>query len=299
MIVAIVALPIAASSQTTKPAVPPGKAAAPVAGIFPEGTVVYNNVPYHDDTLQKHQLDLYLPAGRKGNVPVIVWIHGGAWRSNDKYADMGYMKQTIREILASGYAIASVDYLFSTSAVFPAQLYDCLNAVSFLYISSAKYGLDKNRIGLMGFSAGGHLASLLGLQSNNMEKKPPYRIRAVVDFYGPSDFIAISSSADTAANNDRSAVAVLLGAKPNDRPDLARAASPVAYVDEHDPPFLIIHGEKDDMVPVTQSVLLASWLRLKGVQQELVVVPGAPHYGEMFDAPAVRQKVIAFIKKNI
>ena len=227
-----------------------------------------------------------------------MFIHGGGWLVNDKYADMGYMGNTLSAILNQGIAIASIDYRWSTQAVFPAQIQDCNRAVSFLYDNAEKYGLDKTRIALMGFSAGGHLASLQGLSKNNdvtaffvpgSSKK--FNFKAVVDFYGPSELIALKSSEDT-----KSPESILLGAAPLDRPDLAKIASPATYVDKNDPPFLIIHGEKDESVPYQQSKLLSGWLTVKGVKNELIIVKGAPHYGVMFDVESIREKVVAFLK---
>jgi dipeptidyl aminopeptidase/acylaminoacyl peptidase len=91
----------------------------------------------------------------------------------------------------------------------------------------------------------------------------------------------------------------LIGAAPLERPDLAKAASPVTYVDKNDPPFMIIHGEKDELVSPNQSRLLSSWLRVNGVQNELIMVKGAPHFGEMFDSDEVRNKVIEFLRKQL
>ncbi|MET0635346.1 MAG: alpha/beta hydrolase [Chitinophagaceae bacterium] len=276
-----------------------GQVQSPVSYIFPRGTKIYSNVPYAGDTLQKHLLDLYVPENATSSTPLLVWVHGGAWRVNDKYADMNYMKTTVRDILANGFAIASIDYRHSFMAVFPAQRQDCSQAISFLYSNAEKYGLDKNRIGIIGFSAGAHLASQLALSANQQETKPEYRIKCVIDFYGPADMIALETNPDTAFNNSRSPVSMLLGAMAIDRPDLAYAASPVSYIDKDDPPFLIVHGEKDESVPNTQSRLLSSWLKLKGVKNELVIVPGAPHYGEMFDAEWIRKKLISFLQQNL
>jgi acetyl esterase/lipase len=273
----------------------------PVISAFPKGTTLHGNIAYNSDTLQKHLLDIYLPAGASGKIPLVILIHGGGWLVNDKYADIGYMKKTVAEIVSSGFALASIDYRFSTQAVFPAQLQDCNRAVSFLYENADKYGLDKNRFALMGFSAGGHLASLLGLSKNNNVASmfmpgtnKSFNIKAVVDFYGPAELILFPG-----ADNDKSPEAILIGAAPLDRPDLARAASPVTYVDKNDPPFLIIHGEKDDLVSPKQSRLLKAWLSTAGVQNELIIVKDAPHFGVMFDTDDVRSKVISFLKKQL
>ncbi len=274
-----------------------------VKNIFPENTKVYGNIPYANDTSRFHLLDIYLPANTTKPLPLVVWIHGGAWMLNDKYADMGYMKNTVKSFLDSGYALASIDYRYSTTAAFPAQVQDCNQAIQFLYDHAAAYHLDKNSIALIGFSAGGHLASLLGLSHNNNiarfypdGEKPSFKIRTVLDFYGPSDFVALGSSRDTSINNDRNAVSILLGALPLKRPDLAKAASPVTYIDKNDPPFLIVQGEKDESVPYTQSVMLHSWLALAGVNSEIIVVKDAPHYGAMFDAESIRQRIFYFLR---
>src|SRR3954465_11926691 len=168
------------------------KAQLPAAGQIearlPKGTIVHGNIPYNNDTLKKHFVDIYVPADAKGKVPLVVLIHGGGWIVNDKYADMGYMPNTVAAILNNGMAIASIDYRFATQAVFPAILQDCNKAVSFLYDNADKYGLDKNSIALMGFSAGGHLASLMGTSQNNKVSNfyfsgtyQPFQYKGVVD----------------------------------------------------------------------------------------------------------------------
>jgi len=273
----------------------------PVIDIFPQGTILHGNIPYNNDTLQKHLLDIYLPANAKGKLPLVIFIHGGGWLSNDKYADMGYMKKTVAEIVSKGYALASIDYRFSTQAVFPAQIQDCNRAGSFLYDNADTYGFDKNRFAVMGFSAGGHLASMAGLSKNNDIKtfymtgtSKSFSFKAVVDFYGPAELILFPG-----ANDAKSPEGLLIGVAPLSRPDLAKAASPVTYVDKNDPPFLIIHGEKDELVSTKHSQLLSSWLAVAGVQNELIIVKDAPHFGVMFDGDEVREKVISFLSQHL
>jgi acetyl esterase/lipase len=271
-----------------------------VLSALPEGTIIHSNIAYAGDTLKKHLLDLYLPVEGKENRPLVIWIHGGGWRVNDKYADMGYMKNTIRNIVKKGYALASIDYRYSTTAVFPAQMKDCMQAVQFLYDNAQKYKVDRSKFVLMGFSSGGHLASLLALSLNNnvidfypTSAKPSFRIAGVLDFYGPSDLLLFYGHA--LPGPDDSSIGILLGASPVRRPDLAKKASPVNYVDKNDPPFFIVHGELDDAVPPTQSHLLKSWLDVAGVKNDIHVVKGAPHFGEMFDTEEVQQKLFAFL----
>jgi len=268
--------------------------------FFPMGTILKENIPYNNDANQKHLLDIYLPKKSKGKIPLVVLIHGGAWLSNDKYADMGYMTKTMAAMVDAGFAIASIDYRFSTEAIFPAPLQDCNKAISFLYDHADKYGFDIKRFAVMGFSAGGHLANMVGLSKNNHipnffmnGSSTTFSIKAVVDYYGPADLVLFPTS-----NDAKSPEGILLGAAPLDRPDLAKIASPINYVDKNDPPFLIIQGEKDESVDPKQSKLLSAWLTVKNVQNELIIVKDAPHYGVMFDVDEVRNKVMHFLKKQ-
>lgn len=274
--------------------------------LFPKGTLFYRNIAYERDTMQKHLLDIYLPANTIKNIPLVVWIHGGAWTMNDKYADMDYMKNTVKGFIEKGYALASINYRYSTDAVFPAQIQDCNAAVEYLYQHAAQYKIDENKIAVIGFSAGGHLASLLALSNNNKVKEfvAPgkeihFKIKCALDFYGPSDLLMLATNPDTAINNIRNPVSVLLGAMAVNRPDLAKIASPVTYVDKNDPPFLIVQGEKDESVPNTESKVLSAWLTLAGVKNKLIIVPGAPHYGTMFDADYIRKDIFELLQNYL
>lgn len=282
-----------ASAQTSAPKQP----------FFPKGTMLYGDVPYAGDTLKKHLLDIYLPPVVKSSYPLVVWIHGGGWRMNDKYADMGYMTETIKGFIDRGYAVASIDYRWSTAAPFPAQIQDCNQAVEFLYQNAAKYKLDKDKIALIGFSAGGHLASLMGLSANNNikefypeGKKANFKIKLVLDFYGPSDFLSLAGPDQKDAQH---AISLLLGASVFDRPDLGKTASPVTYIDKNDPPFLIVQGEKDEAVNPLQSISLSLHLKLAGVKNEFIIVPNAPHYGVMFDAEDIRNRVFSYLDEYL
>lgn len=273
----------------------------PKISIFPPGTTLLGDIPYANDTLKKHLLDIYLPPIKKASYPLIVWIHGGAWMLNDKYADMGYMTQTLKAFADSGYAVASIDYRYSTTAVFPAQIQDCNQALEFLYKNAGKYSLDKNHIALIGFSAGGHLANMMALSANNNVKyfyadgkKPKFRIKLCLDFYGPSDFSKLNGNENS---DPKSPVSLLLGATVTARPDLAQIASPITYIDKNDPPFLIVQGEKDQSVNPEQSKLLSSQLTAAGVKNELIIVPGAPHYGVMFDADYIRKSIFVMLDR--
>jgi len=271
----------------------------PVKDVFPAGTLHYDNIPYANDTLKKHLLDIYVPSTGQSTYPVVVWIHGGAWMSNDKYADMGYMKNTLKEFIEKGYAVASIDYRWSTMAVFPAQVQDCNQALEFLYQNADKYKLDKNRIALIGFSAGGHLANLVGLSNNNYVKdfyadgkKPHFKIKVVLDFYGLADFLTLKSHDSKDPHNP---ITLLLGGMVSDNEAKAKNASPITYIDKNDPPFLIVQGEKDESVNPDQAILLSEKLKAVGVKNDLIIVPNAPHYGLMFDAENIREKIFEYL----
>jgi acetyl esterase/lipase len=266
---------------------------------FPAGTTVEENIPYANDTLKKHQLDIYLPPVKKLSYPLIIWVHGGAWMLNDKHADMSYMTATIKMFMDKGYVLASIDYRHSTTAVFPANIQDCYRAIQFLYDNSSQYNIDNSRIALIGFSAGGHLASLLALSNNDhvkafypAKKKPTFKINVVLDFYGPSDLLTLKGNDNPDPNNP---LTLLLGGMVSERQSLAKEASPINYADKNDPPFLIVQGEKDESVNPDQSIALSKKLTSVGVKNELVIVPGAPHYGVMFDAEFIRKKIAAFL----
>ena len=236
-------------------------------------------VPGSKDPLQA--LDLYLPHRQKsGLLPLIIWIHGGAWLSGDKtYSPAQFL-------LDRGYAVASLNYRLSDRHSFPAQIYDCKAAVRYLRYLSDKYNLDPQRFGVWGHSAGGHLAALLGTSCDvkEMEGDLGYnnyssRVQAVADWCGPSDLVTIASQAPPKCKIDFKSpdnpVARLLG---SDQSHAAYfAASPVKYVRKDNPPFLILHGQIDDIVPVEQARELYRLLKNAGVPVTCHIAPGDGH----------------------
>ncbi len=272
-----------------------------IQGRLPEGTTIHGNLAYNSDGNDKHLLDLYLPKDAGALTPLVIFVHGGGWISNDKYSDMGYMPETINALLNNGMAMASIDYRFAQDAVFPAILQDCNEAVAFLYDHAYTYGLDMKNVALMGFSAGGHLASLMGTSQNNMVSDlyagasyRPIEYKAVVDYYGPTNLVLLPGNEDASSPEG-----VLIGAAPLLRPDLAEAASPLTYIDENDPPFLIYHGEKDNIVSNKQSKLFSAWLDYYGVPNALTIVKDAPHFGPMYDVEEIRTEVITFLTVHL
>ena len=246
------------------------------------------------------RLDLYLPTPVPARpVPLVVWIHGGGWMSGSKE------DCPAPSVLGDDYAVASIDYRFSQTAPFPAQLDDCKAAIRWLRANAGGYGYDPDRIGVWGASAGGHLAALLGTTGEEPESEGNVgqdlgissRVQAVCDFCGPTDLTAVVDQ--LLAMDELAAVFLvsdLLGGPLDEKTDLARWASPIAHVDSGDPPFLIVHGEEDEIVPVAQATSFYEALASAGVDVSLCVVPGAGHC----DFPsAVDERVRDFFARTL
>jgi acetyl esterase/lipase len=243
------------------------------------------------------RLDLYLPAktNTEQRFPGIVIIHGGGWTGGEKRAAR---EQNIGTNLAkNGYVCVSIDYRLAATGkpAWPQNLYDCKTAVRWLRANAEKYHVDPDHIGVIGGSAGGHLALMVGLTGPEarLDPKEPYgqfscRVQAVVDLYGPADLV------------HRGKDQVMLPGTLADRPDLYKSASPVAHVSKGSPPVLIIHGTKDTAVPVEQSRLMAEALRKAGVDHGLIVVEGAPHSFHLQPKEQdLRPAVIGFFDKHL
>ena len=227
-------------------------------------------------------LDLYFPEKFPGPLPVIVWIHGGGWSRGRKE------RCPAVALVNDGYAVASIDYRLSSTAPFPAQIEDCKAAVRWIRANASKYNLHPDHIGVWGHSAGGHLAALLGtsggvreLEGDGDNMSYSSRVQAVCDVSGPSDLVRLyqdaSQSSGDKSGKAMSAVAALVGGSAEQNQTNAIAASPIHYVSKDDPPFLIIHGENDSTVPVTQAESFAAALKAAGVETTLEIATGRGH----------------------
>jgi acetyl esterase/lipase len=197
---------------------------------------------------------------------LVVSIHGGGWEAGDRHGDGVFSKLT-----EWGYALASIDYRLSTEAKYPAQLDDAREAVKWLGGHSASWHLDTNKFFAAGFSAGGHLALMLGLS-----QKPADRtIKAVCALYPPADLTTILPESMRSQRNNP--VSELLGGALTEKLDLAREASPVTYVRKDSIPVLIYHGDADKTVPLAQSEALSAALKTAGAQCTLIIYPGQGH----------------------
>lgn len=210
-------------------------------------------------------LDLTVPTanmpGTLSNPPLVIFVHGGAWVEGDKSQNAAI------SLVDHGFAVASINYRFSSEAKFPAQIDDCRAALKFLRDNAEKYHFNKDRIGLFGNSAGGHLVCLLGLTD---------RVQAVCDWNGVTDFKTVLKQRVQTDEIDK-LVIQLLGGLPDDVPDAAAKASPITFVSKDAPPFLIIHGNADDVVPFAQSTELYDALKKSGTDVQLVTIEKGSH----------------------
>ena len=225
---------------------------------------------------QELKLDLAMPKDGTGPFPVVICLHGGGWTRGDR-ADM---KITLEALARRGYVAVSPDYRLAPKDRFPAQIEDCKAAVRWLRANAETYKINPDRIGVVGFSAGAHLACLLGvtrkedgLEGTGGNPDQSSSVQAVVSFFGPTDLTGQGFGKDV----EKQSFVPLLGGTLAEKKDAYLKASPITYAGKHAPPFLFFHGTNDHLVPVKQSELLADKLKEAGVKTELVVLEGAGH----------------------
>jgi acetyl esterase/lipase len=264
---------------------------------------VIENVSYVDkDTSASHMLDLYFPPGEHAKVPLLVWIHGGAWKEGDK------QPSPMMPLLVRGFAVAGINYRFAPEHKFPAQIHDCKAAIRWLRKHADEYGFDKDRIGVFGISAGGHLASLLGatngvkeLEGNVGVTGERSDVQAVVTWCGPSNLITMHSQAgpndQLDYDSDKAPITMFLGGTAEQKPELAKAASPVTYLKPGlKVPCLIMHAEKDPVVPFAQSKELYDAWKKTGAPVTLESVKTDQH---IFISVPTMMTVIDFFQKTL
>lgn len=243
-------------------------------------------------------LDLYLPPETAKRSPLIVWVHGGAWRAGSKDA------VPITGLVNQGFAIASVEYRLSPVAPFPAQVHDIKAAIRWLRQHAAAHQLDPDRVVITGSSAGGHLAALVGVSNGVAElegavgehRDVSSDVQGIVSWFGAANLSTIlGQSTEHGLSVRVPALQLLLRGQPDERPELARLASPVSHVDAKDPPLLLIHGDADPQMPIAQSYELLRAYQKARNQVELVIVPGGVHGGRGFFEPERLTQVAAFI----
>jgi acetyl esterase/lipase/enterochelin esterase-like enzyme len=272
---------------------------------LPAGTKLHANLEYTPGGHERQRLDLYVPAQADTPLPVIVWIHGGAWMAGSKDGGGPALPLTGR-----GYAVASINYRLSQHAAFPAQIEDCKAAIRWLRANATTYNLDPERIGVWGASAGGHLVALLGTSAGARDGEGQLgnanqssRVQAVVDFFGPTDFLLMDAHALPGARLKHDAPdspeSKLLGGAIQQHVDQAARANPVTYVTKDAPPFFIVHGEQDPLVPCHQSELLYDALKKARTNVTFYKIAGAGHGGPEFNADVMQAAVGAFFDKHL
>jgi acetyl esterase/lipase len=279
--------------------------AEPQASNASSGTTVHRDLPYVEGGHERQRLDLYLPKNAKGQLPVIVWIHGGAWFAGSKDLPGDAMA-----FVDKGYAVASIGYRLSQHATFPAQIEDCKAAIRFLRANAERYELDGDHFGVWGVSAGGHLAALLGttgdvddLEGKTGNNDQSSRVQAVVDFFGPTDFSQMSAHSEKGSLIDHDSPdapeAKLIGGSIPENPEKTQRANPVHYITTDDPPFLIVHGDRDPIVPCHQSELLNEAIKMAGVEVMFNKIAGAGHGGPQFNSDEVVEAVDTFLAEHL
>ena len=267
------------------------------------------------------KMDIWRPLNHSGGpVPLVLWVHGGAFQLGDRreLPPTFPVNSVFSRLNAAGIACATIDYRLALEASFPAQLHDLKAAVRYLRAHAPELGIDPERIGAWGESAGGHLASLLGLTGGREDLEGGIgaqghssAVTVVVDFYGVSSLPAMPSRqlpdgllggpmiAAVPAGTSLEPGFMLVGG--SDDLDRLTAASPLGHVTAAAPPFLLIHGDSDGLVPLSQSEMLADALDAVGVRHELVVIEGADHcfFGAEDQIDRILDTAVAFLSNEL
>jgi acetyl esterase/lipase len=278
----------------------------PEAQSSGDGFTVISDVQYCTGGGKPLLMDLFMPKRRKRTpTPAVLWIHGGGWERGDKNGNSG------AQLLAgAGFVTASLFYRLSGDSPFPADIEDCKCAIRFLRANAPRYGIDPNRIGVAGASAGGHLAELVatadqsaGLEGDGGWQNVSSSVQAASAYYGVSDFTV---GAMQFQHHTGQVVVKLFRGTEKDKPELYRKASPIFYVSKDGPPLLLAHGEEDDLVPFDQSARMAEAYRRLGLTVEFIAVKHAGHdFQQVGEAPvsptveAIHQKMIDFFRRYL
>jgi acetyl esterase/lipase len=254
---------------------------------FPDGVIGLADLTYLTISgFRPLTLDLYLPASRaSGRAPVIVYVHGGGWMGGHTRHSGAFENwpEVLASLASEGYVVASLNYRLSAEAPSPAAEQDIKSAVRWLRSNAARFGIDKQRVGIWGGSAGGQLAALAGTSCGVQALEPPVTdpkaqvesdcVQGVVAWYGVFDFAPLAKDVVAPAP-----VARYLGCDAGACSDAKIAlASAIRYVDKSDPPFLLIHGALDKTVAVSQSEKFHAALEANGVESQLMVFSDVDH----------------------
>jgi acetyl esterase/lipase len=279
---------------------PRGEAAQPFSTTSASGSGIttHRDQPYQptgpaQPLHSRQRFDIHLPAGcSAGAMPLVIWIHGDTWRDGSK------TDCPITWLAGEGYAVASIGYRTTDTAVFPAQLDDCRAAIAEIERNAELWGIDPARVAVAGSGAGGHLAALVGLagQAPATASDPPLpapRIAAVFAAAPPTSLTTLGPEHD----RPTSAASRLVGGPLPEFREAAQRASPVCYVSPDDPPVLLLHGAADPSIPPTQSTLLDSALRSVGVDSGVVLLAGVGHKPSLAKGSAGGVALLSFLDR--
>jgi len=258
-------------------------------------------IPYAEDIHPRLKMDIYQPENIQESAPVIFWIHGGGWSGGGK------RDVKILDVVGKGYAVVSANYRLSQHAKFPAQIDDLRLALRFLLEIAPEYNLDKNKIFIVGESAGGQLAVLLGVtldqlfSDDEMESsnEAEFTVRGIVNYYGASDFVLRSITQPHRANEKGSVVYNYLGGPANELTEKAVMASPALHVSPDDPPLLIFHGVKDNTVLIDQSQRLFQAYLDRDLNVEFHALDRLGHGGKDFYQGLNFELLLKFLAQNL
>lgn len=255
-------------------------------------------------------MDIHLPVKGRGPFPVVVTIYGSAFFSNHSKAAV-FQNGLGQRLLQAGYAVVSINHRSSLDALFPAQLYDVKAAIRFVRANAVPFKLDPSFIGLTGWSSGGHLSAITGTTNGldlwdendhtvdlkgslGAHQDTRSDVHAVVDWFGPTDFLIMDSCGSIMNHNDaRSPESSLIGGPIQSNPQRTKLADPCTFVNAQTAPFLIIHGDQDPLVPHCQSEKLYQTLKNAGRNAELIIVKGGGH-GPGVMIPVYYDRMITF-----
>lgn len=247
------------------------------SGVRAESDVVYATLPNTPYGKRELHLDLFRPE-KPAKYPVLLLIHGGGWRSGNKSMDIPLAQQ----IAAKGYVTAAVEYRLSPEALYPAAVYDIKAAVRFLRANANKYNIDPDKIAIMGSSAGGQLAALIGTTANVKKfdgdegnKGVSAKVQAIIDVDGILDFTDPNESAKDTDPTRRSAGAFWFGATFKEAPEKWIEASPIQYVGKDTPPILFINSALSRFHAGRDSAI--SILNKHHIYSEVHTIPNTPH----------------------
>lgn len=248
------------------------------------------NIEYSHPGAESLKLDASIPDG-PGPFPAAILVHGGGWVAGDKQQYIIYIFDPLSH---AGFAWFSINYRLAPKHRYPAAMEDTEAAIRYVKANAARFKVDPSRIALIGESAGGHIVSWVGVQ-----KKPDTQVAAVVSFYGVHD--VISRAVEQGKLED---VNPFFGVDQltSDTAPLLMKGSPVIYVQRGMPPFLMIHGRKDDGVPFSQSVQMCAKLKSFGNTCDLIALDAGhgmdtwePHRELHF----YKQKMVAWLKEKL